>query len=198
MSFRFTVVLVIALMILGLISDADAFDGRRKGFILGAGLGTGVTSYTQTIEAYRQSLTSDRESKFGVQTDFRIGYAPNGFLQIYYVSKVSWFSLDNALGSSVTIAHGIGGLGVTYYLQPVAPSFFFTGVIGLSTWAAPFESNSDTWTGFGIGGGFGYEFARHWSIEVCATYGNPSDTQSGITATTNATTIKATVNVLAY
>ena len=194
MSFRFAVLLVIAFLTLGLISDADAFDGNRKGLIVGGGIGHGVTSYTRTLERYGQSGTSDRENTYGVQTDFRIGYAANEFFQIYYVNKVSWFNLDNYFGNTVTIAHGVGGLGVTYYLQPVVPSYFFTGVIGFSTWFAPFESNSDVWNGFGIAGGFGYEFARYWSVEVCVSHGNPSKTGSGISALT----VKTCVNFLAY
>lgn len=79
MSFRSTVLLVIAFLTLALISDADAFDGNRKGFILGGGLGLGVTSFTQTVGGFGPRLTLERGRKLGLQTSFRIGYAPSEY-----------------------------------------------------------------------------------------------------------------------
>ena len=38
--------------------------------------------------------TSDRENRFGLQTDFKIGGAPSDQLQIYYTNKVSWYKED--------------------------------------------------------------------------------------------------------
>lgn len=41
---------LIACLTSGIATGASAFDGNRKGFILGIGLGPGVSSYTQAVE----------------------------------------------------------------------------------------------------------------------------------------------------
>jgi len=41
---------IVGLILLGLITRANAWDGKRKGFNLGFGIGSGITSYTLTIE----------------------------------------------------------------------------------------------------------------------------------------------------
>ena len=197
MSFRFTVLLVIALLTFGLISDADAFDGNRRGFIIGLGLGVGVTSFTYSIKESGWGLTLDRERKLGLQTNFRIGYAPNEFFQIYFVNKVSYYGMEKNFNNHVSIAHGVSGLGLTIYLQPVAPSYFITGVIGLSTWSTLFENSPELY-GEGFAFGFGYEFVRHWSIEVSVSQCDPSRTEFGRIESCSALTFRVSVNVLEY
>lgn len=179
-----------------LISAASslAFDGQRKGFILGGGIGFGMASYTQTVN----DETSDRENKGAVITDFKIGFAANEQTEIYYTSKVSWFSLKNVFDETVTIANGIGAVGVSYSLKTYAPTWFLTGGLGLSSWDAPFESNSDAWIGFGLFAGAGYEFSKHYGVEFDILYGKPSTSVGGNDASTNALAVKATINALAY
>jgi len=177
---------------------AGAFDGERQGFIIGAGVGAGLTTYTQTISYEGFSWTSDRESELPIMTDFKIGYAPSDFLEIYWMNKVSWFGFENAFGDDVTIANGLGGLGVTYFFEPVAPSLFLTGGIGFSSWTTPFEEDADTWYGLGLTTGAGYEFAPHWCVEGSACWGNPSTEESGIDFTTDALSLKLTINVVGY
>jgi hypothetical protein len=62
----------------------------------------------------------------------------------------------------------------------------------------PFEEGSDTWIGFGLFAGAGYEFSPHWSVEGDLIYGKPKDSEFGVDVSTSAFTIKASVNVLAY
>ena len=121
---------------------SHAFDNHRKGFILGFGAGPAVTSFTQTLSEGFLSVTSDRENKIGLATNFRIGAGISEQVLVYYVNCVSWFSLDNALGSTVTIASSVGLLGATYYFQEFSPSPYIHGLIGLSSWYPPFESNT--------------------------------------------------------
>ncbi len=181
------------------ISPCLAFDGKRSGFILGGGIGFGLASYTQTIEGFGMSLTSDRENSGAIATDVRIGFASNEQLEIYFASKEIWFGLTNAYNEKVTIDNAVVALGVSYYLNPTVPAFFVTGGLGLSSWSLPFESPSpDPWVGFGLYGGAGYEFSKHYSFELDLMYGNPSKSEGGITASSNALSVKVTVNALAY
>jgi opacity protein-like surface antigen len=175
-----------------------AFDGQRKGFILGFGAGPSMTSFTQTISYDGDSYTSDRENKIGAATDFKIGAGLNEQFLIYYVNRMTWFSLDNIIGESVIIGNSVGLLGVSYYLQETSPSPYILGLVGMSTWDAPFESDSDAWIGFGIGAGFGYEFSPHWSFEGTINYGNPGKEEGGLEVSSSAFSICATINFLAY
>jgi hypothetical protein len=189
---------IIACLTLGIATSASAFDGQRKGFILGGGIGPGLTSYTQTIETPLGDTTSDRENKFGLQTNFVIGLGVTEQVLVYYSNRVSWFSFENALGNNVTITNGLGGVCVAYYFQPVAPSPYINGTLGLSMWDAPFEEGAEAWYGFGVGIGGGYEFARHYSVEADLFWGKPGKEESGIKASSNALTIRVTINALAY
>jgi hypothetical protein len=184
-------------------TNSYAFDGQRKGFLLGIGIGPGFTSFTQKVAVsfgeINMSAESDRESKAGVMTDFKIGYAPENTWAIYYTSKVSWFGMTNALGNKVTIANGLGALAASYWFKPQAPSPFIAGGFGYSTWALPFEDNPpETWMGIGLFAGGGYEFSRHVNIEGYLCWGKPKREEFGIEASSNALSFMLTINALAY
>ncbi|MBP2681376.1 MAG: hypothetical protein H6Q78_1239, partial [Candidatus Krumholzibacteriota bacterium] len=66
-------------------TSVHAFDGNRKGFILGGGLGPGWTSYAQGYgDSFDGEDTSARETKFGLATDFKIGGGINEKIMVYY------------------------------------------------------------------------------------------------------------------
>ena len=62
----------------------------------------------------------------------------------------------------------------------------------------PFEADSDTWYGFGFIAGGGVEFARHWSVEVTALWGNPDLKEQGVELSTNAVSVMITIAGLVY
>ena len=177
---------------------AHAFDGKRTGFILGFGAGPSVTSFTQTLSYGSDSYTSDRENKLSLATDFKIGAGVNERLLIYYINRTNWFSIENIIGDSVIIANSAGLLGMSYYFNETSPSPYIHGLVGISTWDAPFEDDSDAWIGFGIGAGFGYAFTQHLSFEASINYGNPGDSEGGLEVKSNALSFCATINVLNY
>ena len=184
-------------------TNAHAFDGQRKGFLLGIGLGPGYTSFTQEVAVsvfgFHESAKSDRENKIGVITDFKIGYAPENSWAIYYTSKVSWFGMKNALGNDVTVSNGLGAVAMTYWFKPQFPSPFIAGGLGYSTWSLPFENNPPaTWTGFGLFAGGGYEFSKHISIEGSLSWGKPKHKVFGFEVSSNALSFMLTINALAY
>ena len=166
----------IALVLAGILLFASAvqvraFDGQRKGFILGGGLGLGVTSYTIDSDFFGES---DRFNEFSFMTDFKIGYAPSEQVEIYYSSKGSWWGEDG-----ITFLHSYGTAAISYYFLPQSPSFYISGGLGFSSLSAPFEDNTDTDIGFGIFFGGGYEFVRHFAVEADLMYGQPQE--SGFT-----------------
>ena len=171
-----------------------AWDGERKGFILGTGLGVGLVSFTQTANGIE--LFDDIGSTFA--SDFSIGYAPNNMFQIYYFSKVSWFRILNILNENVTIADGVAGVGISYYFNEYVPSSYILGGIGFSSWSTPLEENTDTWEGNGFVVGCGYEFSRHFNLESTITWGNPSIEEFGIDYETDSFTLNIYLNIIGY
>jgi len=133
-----------------------------------------------------------------VITDFKIGYAPADFLELYYTSKVSWFGVRYVTGGGATVANGLSALGTTFYFRPMAPSLFIAGGLGLSYRSTPFESGSQTLIGFGFFAGIGYEFYKHLNVELDLIGGKPSRTKDGVKTEYNALSVKLTVNALGY
>ncbi|NUO79219.1 outer membrane beta-barrel protein [candidate division KSB1 bacterium] len=197
--------LLLAPVILINATNAFAWDGKRKGFVLGVGAGGGLASF-KPYAKFSDNETSDgeRTSKFAFMSDFKIGYAPSNQVALYWMSKVAWFGYTFEyrdefidLRESYTLANGIGGVGVSYYFQPEGPSPYVSAGFGFSTWDAPFEENSDGISGSGFALGAGYEFSKHWSLEGNLTWGSPNekgDEELGF----KTLAVRVTVNVLGY
>ena len=195
---RIFVSTLLLLFVSGFITHCYGFDGKRGGFLLGGGIGPGYTSFTQTIEYLGFEETSDRENKLSVITNFMLGGGVSDNMLVYYVNRVSWFSIENVFMENVIIIAGMSGLGLTYYFSPKAPSGLIKGAFGLSTWAAPFEEGSEYWLGIGFMFGLGYEFSPHWSIETDVFFGSPSDEEMGLKATSNIFSLQLTFHGIAY
>jgi hypothetical protein len=200
----------IVIATLFLVSNADAFNGKRKGFIIGGGLGAGFSTFKETVTIHdffgsgTEVLESERENKFALATNFKIGYAPSNLLEIFFTVKDSWFStkvyfLDESSGEDVIMASGFWGPGVTYYFNPEAPSYFITGGFGVSTLSLPFESHSEIKFGPGVYAGAGYEFRDHFYVELDLGYGKPKSLALfGIGESTSMLSVALTINALAY
>ena len=154
---KYCFVLGLILIVAFVSTQALAFDGDRKGFMLnlGAGFGQGALKFSSPTD-------SETEDGTGVSTDFKIGAGLSPQAVLYYTNRVIWWS---AQGFDFTT--GMSAAGFSYFLKPEAPSFFFSGSLGLGV--ATFE-NIDSESGFGFGVGVGFEFARNWVVE--ATYLN--------------------------
>ena len=180
--------------------DDENPSGRkhRKGFVIGLGLGPGYTTYKFDVAGYGSTKSQD---KFGVSSDFKIGYAPSDQVIICWMSKVAWYSEEmmdysyyyGITTKDITVANGVGAVGVCYFFRPWAPSPYIFGGLGYSSFSTPFDNYKSS-TGFGLTLGGGIEFARHWCIEGSLVYGNPSD--AGVTM--KSTSLKVTLNWLGY
>lgn len=186
------------------ISSLVAWDGHRQGFLLGFGAGLGNVTYEQEIEGHGGSITSDKENNIGFVTDFKIGYAPNNKLELYYTNQVVWFSMENALDDDVIIADGVGAIGVSYFMAPQLstaawyPSFFLSAGFGLSSWGTPMEEDTDTWDGTGYFVGVGYEFTKHYRVSLNYFANDPSIKENGYTFTTTSNAFLLTFSGLAF
>jgi len=181
----------LALVLLFAFANLYAFDGERKGFILGGGIGAGFLSNTTSFNS-----NSDTDSRAVFLTNFKIGYAPSNTLEIYYISKVSWWGQTNAItGSSTTFTLGLSAIAATMYIDNTTETgWFISGGLALSALAAPFETDLESSNGFGLFGGGGYEFSSHWSVELDLLYSTITD--PGVDF--NSFGVLVTINVLAF
>lgn len=180
--------------------------GHRSGFIIGLGIGPGYSHVSQSLD-FGFAEFSGSLAKFAVNTDFKIGFAANSQTLIYWNSRVAWFAdevgvmhYDYYSGSytvdyeDAVFASGIGGLGISYYVEPKLPSPYVTFTVGYSSFGTPFNDNYDGEMGFGTAVGFGFEFTPHWSIESVLSYGKTSKDPLN----TSVVSFKALINVLSF
>jgi len=179
-------------------SNIYAFDGERKGFILGGGVGFGYLPKSiclkGTVEPFCP-LLNDYRGVF--LTNFKIGYAPSNTLEIFYINKTSWWIV-----SDITFLLGLSAAAFTVYFDNTLDfGWFVSGGIGQSTLSAPFESKIESNSGFGLFFGGGYEFSAHWNIEVDLLYYSVIGRKFDVIAIgklINSLGVQVTVNVLAF
>ena len=156
---------------MALAAQALAFDGKRKGFILGGGVGGTYLSYKED--------SGFEENKFSLATNIKIGHGQSESLEIYYVNSCSM--VDAGLNISNCI-------GVTKYLNREGKGIFLFGGAGIALAIGLWDSRA----GVNMLGGIGYDIGRHWSIQgdVLYTY-----LESGLTSIVN---FRVTINFLAF
>jgi len=139
-----------------------------KGFIVGIGLG--IHSGTNKFETY------DNLNRSGLLiTDFKLGYAPNDYIEIYYTNKRSTYKpYDIRLYNQLT------GFGLSFFSNSKEhelnnklkmnkkwfPSYFISICYGRSYygWDDPNYTFDISGSGFSVG--VGYEFKPHARIEI--------------------------------
>ena len=75
-----------------------------------------------------------------------------------------------------------------------ASGFFLTGGIGLTALDTPFEYYRETLSGYGFYVGAGFEFVKHWNLEVNFLYSRVEDFKLDV----ETFGIRATLNILAF
>ena len=154
---------------------AAAFDGERKGFIIGLGLGFG--RHTETEATFEVSQTDPyvklRYVEFPevYRSTFcwnpKLGYAPTNHFQIYYANQAGGFRFDDEYWIA-----GVAGLGISAYLKDSSPSPFVTLATGRVYRFYRKDGSSYGEDGFGWSVGAGYEFYRHAEIELTSWWGD--------------------------
>jgi hypothetical protein len=72
------------------------WDNKRRGFILGFGLGSGFTSF----DDHKEDGGKNRQYKLPVMIDFKIGYSINDLWQIYWTTKNAKYLVLGVVTSS--------------------------------------------------------------------------------------------------
>lgn len=198
---RYIALALAALIVAALVLPAEAFDNKRKGFVIGIGLGAGAVNYRQVAAEMGSSGTvvaeRDWEQRMSFPVDFKIGGGVNDKLLIYYSSRVAWLGVTDPLNNKVTINSGIHGLGAAYYFKPEGPSWFLSGVIGVATWSGTISSDPE-FKGPGFQVGLGWEFQPHFALEATLSYGETKAVVYGFDTGTDAASLLVTIGALGY
>ena len=149
---------------------ATAFDNQRGGFIIG-GIGGITTIHWHQVAHNGTRITIYDKWDFGLHTDFRLGGVSHGNRAMYFWwNAFNLFFADNYMpsvyGNKALVISGVSGFGFAFYLNPTSPSLYFNVGAGPAMWHTPDKDVQMPWIGVGAMGGIGYEFARHWSIEL--------------------------------
>lgn len=154
---------------------AYAWDGDRKGFVLGFGAGPG----------YAENSGGWKNPRGGLQTNLRFGYAPSARWVIHYNGQQFW--------GRYAMLHP--ALGCSYYLRDRGPCAFVTAAVGGSYLFSESWIESD---GGGRAGlpvfhlGAGYEPVPHLSGELDAVITmTPGSSTRGLN-------VALMVNILGY
>jgi len=197
-------VVIILCFVLTMAVNGFAFDKERKGFILGFGLGPGFSSYSQSIDSVSVGIDSEDLSKVALLTNFKIGYAPTNQIMVYWMSKVNWFGREDTVQTTtstreetITAANGVGGLGITYFFRPKAPSLYLTAGGGFAVRSEPFRG-TDSWMSLGLAGAIGWEFKPNWGLELSAIWGEPTHEDAPYEYQANFLGVGLSINVLGY
>lgn len=148
-------VLVLSLL---LVDTSWGFDGNRRGFVLGGGLGithASLGSFTERGSPSSAGVRRDPETNVGVGGQLLIGYGWNDRNMIVYEGTTSVY--NNSRDRTVVRLYS----GVSWYHYFSSPGQSVFTVAGTGIYAINRSTNFvGTFRGLIIGGG--YEFARHW------------------------------------
>lgn len=160
---RLFLLLVVSLIFMS--SSAMAFNGLRKGFVVGGGLGFAP------VGKWSLDNTSLEDSNAGLALNLMIGYAWDEFNMIIYEGNVVSYTTD--IFGDRTVAQGFNGVSWYHYFGPMGKSFF--SVAGLGFYVMNVEDFDANDPGIGLLGGGGYEFSRHLQVGGYFSLGKTSD-----------------------
>lgn len=159
-------VLTLTLLIL-LSSTSFAFDGNRKGFILGGGF-----DYSISTGWKLDSQMDSYETGSGLGFKFLIGYGFNDKNMIVYEVNSSRFFSDTLQRK---ITQGFSGASWYHYFGSRGKSIFTNIGVGFLVYSIEDRWGHETDDGYQFG--VGYEFSHHWQAGFYYTFGKTTDRQ---------------------
>lgn len=148
---KFTRVLTIVLLIVLIAGSVSAFDGMRKGFVLGGGLGM--------APVVRASAFDIDDSEAGLGLNLFLGYAWDEFNMLVYEGNMA-----GREESGISVVQGFDGAAWYHYFGPQGKSFFTVVGLGFEYYEIEDLDANDRGGAYLIGGG--YEFTRHVQVAL--------------------------------
>ena len=160
---RIVIGLVIAILT-SWVQDANAFDGHRKGLFLSVGVGPGFLHSEHSNYRWIGSRQVPEDGS-SISSSFRIGAGASDILVIY------WSALTHFAQDMHTKGISSAGLGIRYYVQSTAPTFYGSVVYGYENWRGRWDTSH---TGPGGTISAGYEFLKNYELEAGLQVGSES------------------------
>lgn len=197
--------LIVCSLFITVVTSLLAFDGQRKGFLLGGGIGMSRIDYRQEVEyEYNGETEKGKDySENGIAAEFKIGYGASNKLELYFSHQATYFNLDAGY-DSIIIANSASTLAASYFLSSQLddgnwhPSAFVSGGLGISNWGEAYEEDQETAEGQSFFVGLGYEFSKHFRVSLNYFGTNPTISIFGADLTTYSNAILLTVSGLAF
>ncbi|MBI9107809.1 MAG: hypothetical protein JEZ04_13765 [Spirochaetales bacterium] len=172
------------LIMLFISTSIFAWDGERKGFILGLSLGSGFEVHNG-IQWDAIGPDTDSNASWAFAASPKIGYAFNNNIAVFYTRYPLTYDLKSTTGSDVGIISCTEALQVIYFLEDKAPSFFFGLGAGIGYFfdqevmdepAMNYSPNS--LKGLGLMASMGFEPIKHIITELVIHYRVPQEEAS--------------------
>ncbi len=187
---------------------SDLFDGNRKGLLIELG-GGAHSSSLQMREGSNPSTVIMDSIYYGPAFSFKIGYAPNNRVELFYATNSTMF--DAELGSrSRSFDNGHFALGFSFFLSSGLrendwkPSAFISAGAGFGTlYETTYDYEYDdeemeVLEGYGFFFGGGYEFAKHFRIEFTGITSNKSSETTNPELNTESITMILKLTAMAF
>lgn len=154
--------IVVAALVVFLAGQACAQTAERKGLMLDLGLGFGQA----TMEVEFEGISASEDFS-GPAADFKLGGFINPQFAIYYMGRAVGYTLEDESGmdADADAVNYLNGAGVTWFMNPEAPSFFLNAGVGVGGLRISYDGATETENGGGITLGVGFEFTKNWTIE---------------------------------
>lgn len=161
--------LLVTSLLVATTSTAFAFDGDRKGWQIGIGIGVHSAQLDYTTEFAPTNV----ETQTKLAGAFQVGYGFSNRITGFIGGSGGSLAVDGT-PSTLTIA----GFGGTYYLNDSTPSFYVTGLFGQASLTIGEEELEFADKGPGWLVGVGYEVTHRLHLEL-------SHSQAELTAPDN-------------
>lgn len=167
------------LIMLFISTSIFAWDGERKGFLLGLGFGSGFEAYNG-IQWDAIGPDKDSNATWAFAASPKIGYAFNNNIALLYTRYPLSYNVKSLTGSDVGIISCTEALQLVYFLEDQAPSVFF----GLGTGIGYFfdqevmdepamNYSPKSLKGLGLMASVGLEPFKHITTELAIHYRIP-------------------------
>jgi len=171
-------------------SNIHAFDDKREGFMLSAGLGLS-SIHSDFKQEYGEWSGIGRDSTGGLATSFKIGYGFSDQFSLYFMRNSTVLVYDKDPNDN-TYENCMLGIGANYYLNPEGSTYIMGGIgVGRFT---DYEDADVENIGHGFMLGVGYEISPHINVEVSYMGTRIDDNEAEV----NTDTLHITLNYYWY
>lgn len=180
--------IALAILATALLSSATfAFDGKKEGFMMSAGVGVGLSS-TDFTAIYDGWSRGRANTELGVATSFKIGYGINETYTLYLFRNSAFVDGYSKDPNKETYGNCVTGVGMNYYIPH--SNFYTIAGFGRGQLSKFKESEHKASKGYGGIIGLGYAFTD--TIQIEANYLATRVDDDGIKLSTDA--VQLTLN----